>query len=194
MIFKNTWKESPSVKYSEKEIENKLWLEFKNLDRLKNNYIKNPDAIVIFAAEETGIVGENKQRIEAGLKVIKSLAYKPFCIFLGTEIHNENLKRYLKNKGRFRIDYIKSIDNATTKDQILDLAKLLSESRFGNLLIVSHTYHIPRIRRYCNFYLPKHIRLSFLPFGGIADQKTAVELEIKKIIEYAALGDLPLFI
>jgi len=182
------------VKYSEKEIEHKLWLEFKNLDSLKNDYIGDPDAIVVFAAEETGVVGQNKQRIEAGLRAIKSLVFQPSYIFLGTKLHNESLKEYLKGKSPFKVHYINSVDNASTKDQILDLVKFLSENRFGNLLIISHTYHIPRVRRYSKFYLPKYIKLSFLPVGRIENQKTAVESEIKKIIEYAALGDLPLFI
>jgi len=180
------------VKYSEEEIKKKLLLEFKDLDRLKNDSIRDSDAVIVLAAEETQVTGENKERVEEGLKIVKNKQNNPKLFFLGTKIHNRELKKYLDKKIT-EIIYIESKNDATTKVQIKDFAKLLAKNKFKKALFVSHFYHIPRIKRYCHIYL-KGLNSYFWKIGTFNQQNKQVEEEIQKIIKYASKGDLSLFI
>ncbi len=145
--------------------------------------------VVILGAEETDISGENKDRIDMGISLAKKIK-KPSIIFLGTKKHNHNFKNYLLKKN-FRPDLKIPTNriNTSTKTQIRDLANFLKDKKIDNLLIISHSYHLPRIKKYFNKYLP-NIHIFLHGVGDIKSQEKEVESEIKKINLYSKKGDL----
>lgn len=187
-------------KYLDKTVEGfwrqKLASEFKNIKKPQHVNYKVLDAIVILAAEDTKIKGETKQRIDEGLKIYKQASNKCLFIFLGVKAGKQNFVKYLKNK----IDPKKTVvlasrNEASTKTQIKDFSKILSELKIKHILFVSNTYHILRLKRYCNKFLAvKKNRLFYWPVGKIVNQKVFINKEISKIIRYSKKGDLSLFL
>lgn len=176
-----------TMKFKDK-IADKLLQEFKYL---KNEKIKEDiDAVVVLSAEEVEIMGENKERITVGLKL--ALKKSIPLIFLGTKTHNKFLKKYIngKNIGN-QIYYPVLRINATTKTQIQDLSLFLEKHPFKSLQIVSHIYHLPRIKRYCKKYLC-NTRIYFYGIGNINEQSQQIFKEVEKIIQYSKKGDLAL--
>jgi spore coat polysaccharide biosynthesis protein SpsF len=169
-------------------IKEKLHKEFENVP-ITFNPEEIPDALVVLSAEENDISGENKERINEAVKISKR--FKRKLIFLGTKTHNLNFEKYIRTEG---LDFTTPVkrQGANTKTQISELAKYLITNKFSNLLIISSSYHIPRIRRYVSRYLDKNTAVSFLGVGKINTQKLQIELEIEKIIKYAEKGDLVL--
>lgn len=153
---------------------------------MKNKF----DAIVVICAEEVGIEGENGERIKTGLDIAKK-AKAAYFIFLGTKSHNQTLEKYLrKSANKLKIIYPTNRKEASTRTQIKDLSNFLKKNPLGKLLIVSHTYHIPRIKLYSKKYLSNKTAYSFWPVGEIENQKKQVVREMKKIIRYKSLGHL----
>ncbi|KKQ18167.1 MAG: hypothetical protein US31_C0008G0010 [Berkelbacteria bacterium GW2011_GWA1_36_9] len=179
------------MRYSEKEIKDKLKKEFTALDRKSRNLGKNVPAMVVLAAEETSVRGENKERIDEGIKIVNKLRNNPILLYLGTQRHNLKAKSYLDAKN-VQFDLISSHFPANTKNQIVDLKNYLEKHQVSSVIIVSHIYHIPRIKRYCKMLIPK-INITFWKIGKMKDYKRQVNEEIEKIIEYSKKGDLPLF-
>jgi len=180
------------VRYSEEEIKSKLKKEFDSLENQKNRVKKNAEAVVILAAEEEDIVGQNKERIDKGLKIISTFECKPLLIYLGTQNHNKSASIYIRSKD-ITYKQIKSRNQANTKDQIIDLRRYSKNHEIASITIVSHIYHIPRIKRYCKILIPK-VNITFWKIGKIKDYKRQVNEEIEKILEYSKKGDLPLFL
>ena len=171
------------------KIAEKLEKEFYQVANESSNLF---EVVVVFCAEEVEVKGENKQRIDAALKIVNS--QKVPLIFLGTIKHIDFLKQYMaKNKMKIDIFYPTKRWHESSWTQIKSLAQYLKKNPFKNLLFVTHAYHIPRIKRYCYKYLP-NINYGFLPIGDIRKQGTQVKNEIDKIIKYPGKGDLPLFI
>lgn len=171
------------------KIVDKLLQEFKHL---KNDKIKEDiDAVVVLSAEEVEVKGENKERIREGLKF--SMKKLIPLIFLGTKIHDKYLEKYAaeKNLQKKQIYYPVKRKKTSTKTQIKDLAMFLTRHNFKSLLIVSHLYHIPRIKRYCKKYL-QNTRLYFFCLGDIKKQTKQMLAEIEKIIKYSQKNDLSL--
>ena len=180
------------MRYSEEEIKNKLKKEFASLENQKNKVSKIAEAVVILAAEEEDIVGQNKERIDEGLKIISILDNKPLLIYLGTQNHNKSASIYLRSKD-ITPKLIESRNQANTKDQIIDLGNYLKNQEMASITIVSHIYHIPRIKRYCKMIIP-NVNVMFWKIGKMVDFKKEINQEIEKIIEYSKQGDLPLFV
>lgn len=150
--------------------------------------LKGESTVVVLCAEEVDITGENKERVNAGLKLSRN---KAKFIFLGTKTHNQAFEDYLKKTAnKLKVIYPTNRKENSTRTQIKDLSNFLQKNPLGKLLIVSHTYHIPRIKLYCKKYLPKNIDYDFWPVGRIENQQKQVEREIKKIVKYKAQGDL----
>lgn len=173
-------------------IKDKLRLEFVDLKQ-SVPVSQKFDFTVVFSAEENDISGENKTRLMQGLKLSKK---ETRLIYLGTKTHNQNVKVFLREKHpKTLISYPVKRQEASTKTQVKDLAKFLKEKGADlQILMVSHSYHIPRIKRYCKKYMPRETNIIFFGIGKITAQKKQVNIEIKKIINYAKKGDLPLFI
>jgi len=171
----------------------KLTFEFQNLKTPKDNSLKKINAIVILSAEETQIQGENKNRIDAGLRILKKAPNKSLFIYEGVKAAKEPVVNYLKGKvDEERLLIFTTRRESSTKTQIKDLVKFLSKSNLQKILIVTHAYHILRAKRTCLRYMPPNIKVEFYPVGVILRQKSQVAREINKIIKYASHGDLPL--
>lgn len=157
--------------------------------------IGNFDAVVVLAADEVRVSGENRQRIDEGLAILKKLKKGCKFIYIGTEKHNGHLKKYLKTKkGEFlKFNLIKD-PGSNTKTQVEKLGKFVRTRSMKKLLIVSHVYHLPRIRRYCKVSIDESTETHFYPVGKIEDQNKQIGYEISKIVKYAKKGDLPKFI
>ena len=180
------------MRYSEEEIKNKLKKEFTSLENQKNKVSENAEAVVILAAEETDVKTKNKERIDEGLKIISILDSKPLLIYLGTQDHNKSALIYLRQKD-IAPKLIESHSQANTKDQIVDLQEYLKKYPLESIIIVSHIYHVPRIKRYCKILIPGG-DITFWGIGRIENYKKEVNKEIEKIIAYSKNGDLPLFL
>lgn len=157
------------------------------LNRKKVYHLKIYDAVIVLSAEETEVRGENGDRIKKGINI----AYKtgaPYFIFLGTKNHNQKAYKYFKKKN-IQIIYPTWKIHASTRTQIYDLSKFLKEEKLANILIISHAYHIPRIKKYCAKLL-SNIHYDFWPVGDIKKQKKQYESEMEKIKKYRALGHL----
>ena len=137
-----------------KKITLQLFNDFRKLDKQKNEFDPKVEAVVILAAEEEDIVGQNKERIDEGLKIISTLECKPLLIYLGTQNHNKSASIYIRSKD-ITFKQIKSRNQANTKDQIIDLRRYSKNHEIASITIVSHVYHIPRIKRYCKMLIPK---------------------------------------
>lgn len=152
------------------------------------------DAVVVLCAEEVKVAGENKDRIVAGLDLVKKNRPNGPLIFLGTVGHNQHLQDYLTaQKDDTVVYYPTNRTQDSSRSQLQHLAVFLRDKTLSNLLIISHAYHIPRVRRYAHLYL-KDQSFDFYPVGRVEDQTKQVAGEIEKIIDYAAKGDLSLSI
>lgn len=182
--YEKLWEENSEMKNSFKK-------EFKEY-KIPSN-LKKISSIVVLAAEEVNIAGENGERIQKGFDLLKKINIKKF-IFLGTKKHNEILKRYF-SKFKFEAELIIPTNriSASTKTQILDLGHFVKKNMLDNLIIVSHSYHIPRIKRYCGKYLLA-INIGFCSIGKIKDQTKQVLSENQKIVDYSKKGDLKLIV
>jgi len=173
----------------------KLLSEFNKISLSNNLGAKNITAIAILAAKGVKIQGENKERILIAIRLAKEKYKHCPVIFLGTGVQ---IKFFKKNLQRFglnqKILFPSYKERTNTKMQIEDLAKLANKQKANNILIVSHAYHIPRIKRYCKRYFDEKNKVYFWPVGSVQKQKRLIEAEIKKIIKYSAKGDIPLFI
>lgn len=175
----------------DKIITYKLFGEFRNLKR--SSPPKGISFVAILSAEEIEIEGENGERLKAGIK--QSLKYSVPLLFIGTKLHNKFCADYLKKRNiKTKAYFPANRKEATTKTQIKDLAKFINANKPTSVLLVSHFYHIPRIKRYCQKYLNKDTDINFYFIGNLEDQKQQVLVEIKKIISYSKKNDLPLFI
>jgi len=176
----------------EEKIRQKLRSEFNLIklpDLLNKRSVEN---IVILSAEETGIDGENGSRIKTAIILYKKLSTKPKLVFLGTKSHNKIFNDFIQ-KQKLQTIIPSNRKEASTKTQIKDLAKFLKDKK--GILIVSHLYHIPRIKRYVEKYFGKSSKnVDYYPVGNQKDQKEQIEKEIEKIIKYSATGDLPLYL
>lgn len=172
----------------------KLMAEFENVKKPKLvNFIKL-DAIVVPSAEETAVEGETKQRIDEGLKMFNKASNQCLFIYLGVRAG----KNHFINYARDKIDPEKRVvlasrNEASTKTQTKDLSRFLDKMLLKNILIVSHAYHIPRIKLYVNMFRNKITRVHYWPVGKISKQSKQTVVEINKIIRYAKRGDLFIF-
>ncbi|MEI6478403.1 MAG: ElyC/SanA/YdcF family protein [bacterium] len=170
-------------------------------DDLRQEYIQlNPpsaadiatcDAVVVLSAEEVEVEGNNQERIMAGLDLATASPAKAF-VYMGTKAHNEHLKVYmLQHRPEVTVYYPTDRLQDSTKTQVHSLSFFFKKHPFTKVLVVSNAYHIPRIMRYCQKYLPD-MDLLFYPVGDMAFQKDLIEGEVEKIFLYASQGDLPL--
>ena len=173
-------------------IKNELRREFHIIKINRHIDFTKVSAIVVLCAEETNIEGENKQRIDAGIQLLQNMEEKKF-LFLGTKFHIAYLKKYIDKKSDITLLFPMHREHESSRTQIISLAKYCIKNHFGHIVIVSHAYHIPRIKRYCVAYLSAQ-KYDFYPVGDINSQSQRIDNEIEKIIKYAKKGDLPLFI
>lgn len=181
--------------YENKRV-SRLLNEFKEIDKHKNIPVKIVEAIVILTADETDLSGENGERFFIGLNIIHKLKNNITVILLGTKKHNDNFKiNYVRKFNKYKFVLLANDTVETTQTQIEKLSKYIQKCKIQNILIVSHAYHIPRIKRYCHKYFENsQIQINYWIIGIISDQQSQVREEISKIIEYSKKGDLPLFI
>lgn len=179
--------------YATDQIRVKLIQEYKDLSKHSFPTLENIDTVVVLSAEEIKIEGENGERVINGIK-LSSKSHLPL-IFLGTKFHNLKIKRYSKGiKTTIQLIIPSNRSQGSTRTQIKDLSEFLKKNTsFKKILILSHSYHIPRIRRYCKRYLLKNIEYFFWLIGDIKKQNKQIKNEIEKIIKYSDKGDLPLF-
>lgn len=182
------------MKYSGEEIKHRLLLEFKNI-KFKKSLLDDVNYIAVLSAEEVTLSGENGERFLQVFNLVKN-DRKKTIIFLGTKLHNLNLEKFLKREVYLcKIVILGSRSDSTTKIQIKQLSSFLGKHRVINkILIVSNTYHFPRIKRYCRMYLNSKVRTYYIGIGDIRFQTQRVDDEIEKIIKYASKKDLPLLI
>jgi len=167
--------------------------EFQSVKRPGRVVLNGVCAVIVLCAEEVEITGENKERIDAALGIINSLDNTPPLIFMGTKAHIIALEAYLcVKKDDVKVLYPTRRKHESSWTQIKSLAQYLCQKKFKKVLIVSHAYHIPRLRRYCSKYINKEQQYKFYPVGNIKNQSRRVKEEIVKIIKYAKKGDLPL--
>lgn len=178
--------------YSKVELKNRLQSEFLKLDKTKNVIKRLPNVIIVLAAEEINVSGENKQRIDVGVRLVKKLNNMPSFVYIGTKAHNEHVRKYLKLR-KINFILISGENDQNTKDQIVGIGVYLKSHFSRSIIIVSHIYHIPRIKRYCKIYLP-NVNILFWKIGKLSNFDNKVKEEIEKIIEYSKKGDLPLFL
>ena len=173
----------------------KLISEFEKLGRPKKLDLKNVQAVIVLSADETGIVGENKERIIEGLKIIKKVNKNCSFIYVGTKDHNKSFNKFLR-KQTINIERFFLLEDkfSNTKTQIIQLSKFAKSHKLKNLLLISHAYHMLRIQRYCKLYVENLARVYYYPIGRITAQHRQVREEIRKIIKYSQYGDLPLFL
>ena len=170
----------------------KLFREFSHVNAYPKSALRIFDAVVVLSAEEVEVEGENKRRIDAGLNLIREIKKNGAMIFLGTVWHIKYLEHYLSHrKINFSLLLPTKRRHESSRTQIRSLADFLKKKPFSNILVVSHAYHIPRVKRYCAQYLTGQ-KYDFYPVGQIKKQTRQLEDEIDKIIKYAQKGDLPL--
>lgn len=184
----------PDLEDSPSQIKTKLKAEFKTVGTRPKSPLESFDGIVVLSAEETDISGENKERLLAGLSLMVKIKTGGNFIFLGTKIHNAGAENYiLQNHPDIEANFPAKRKEASTRTQIKDLSAFLHKKPLSKLLIVSQAYHIPRIDRYCQRYMPDQL-YDVSPVGDIKSYAKQVEVEINKIIKYAGQGDLDLFL
>jgi len=169
-------------------IESKLRQEFVDVDQPRSG--DDFDAIVVLCAWEVEVDGEEKERIDESIKIISTSKSRLPLIFLGTLKHIETLEKYLKSqepsiKPIYPTRYLED----STMTQIKSLNHYLADNPIEKILLITHAYHLPRVRRYCAKYLPKQ-KIEFLSVGKIADQRDKIDGEIERIIRYAEQGNL----
>jgi uncharacterized SAM-binding protein YcdF (DUF218 family) len=175
----------------EKTIE-KLRQEFSFLKKDETPYDKHFDAVVVLCAEGIEVEGENKERIDTAIDILDSTKDQIPLIFMGTIKHIKNLKPYLlKNKIKFPVFYPTKRLHESSWTQVKSLSEYAQKKHFSDILIISHAYHIPRVKRYCAKYM-NGTNCSFLPVGDIQDQSSKIGGEIDRIIRYSKKGDLTL--
>lgn len=171
------------------------------IDKLKKEFInifpKKPsftvENIVTLSAEEIEVEGENRERIIEALQLVRKNKLHRL-IYCGVKIQNANLQLFLNTSNpNIQLILPTSRIHSSTRTQIKDLALFLRKYKLDNLIIVSHVYHLPRIKRYCFKFFPKNTNYSLVGVGNLKNYKSQVEREAEKIIEYSNKGDLPLW-
>lgn len=174
-------------------IRENLLKEFETLKLPSQSDLTVSASVVVFCAEETDVIGENKERIDAGINLVKADPKKQL-IFLGTKLHNTSFKTYLKSTAPTVTTHLptnRTQDSSRT--QLKYLSYFLSKHKSEKIVIVSHAYHLPRLMRYVEQFLP-NTKVLYFPVGQIVEQLDRVKTEIDKIVKYGEQGDLPLFL
>lgn len=190
------------MKYYSMKITNnyqKLLHEFKMIKKKDIVNVNEIEAVVVLSAEEVDIIGENGLRIKEGIELTQKMksanSIFPKLIFVGTKTHNKIFKEFLiQSHSILDVINLSNRLNASTRSQIKDLSFYLKKSKIKSVVILSHAYHIPRIKRYCSKYIARDVTCFFWPIGNISEQKLQIKSEIEKIIRYSDKGDLPLFV
>ncbi len=178
---------------NEKIMRENLFQEFLAVHKYPIYPLEHFNAVVVLCAEEVEVDGENGMRIHAGLEICKNTG--AVMIFLGTIYHNTNLKAFLiQHEAVVSVYFPRNRKSESSWTQVRALAVFLKRKSFPHLLILSSAYHIPRIRRYCQQYLPTTQERDFYPVGNILEQKHNISSEIDRIIRYAEKGNLPLWV
>ncbi|MFH0804169.1 MAG: ElyC/SanA/YdcF family protein [Candidatus Zambryskibacteria bacterium] len=173
--------------------------EFEDLYKNPPIIPKDADALVILQGA-LDPKEEDISRIKCGLNVLKVLGRPIPVIFSGaTESRAEKLAQ-MEQSGipkelcHFQDGSKLGVINTKTQFEILITDPLTKD--FKNLVIVTSTYHIPRVKRTVGKFLPEEIR--FVAVGNPEDWKIHNSFlkiidEIKKIIAYSDKGDILIY-
>jgi uncharacterized SAM-binding protein YcdF (DUF218 family) len=172
--------------------------EFVNLYKNSNQGVPaNTDALVILTGDRPPAQEENISRIKYAVTLLKKLRKDTPVIFSGITEEKENAVNlminlgvpkencYFQDCGKFGI--------ANTKTQFETMVSDPLTKDFKNLVIVTSTYHIPRVKRTAGKFLP--LKTRFVVIGNPKDWKIhnpfpMIMNEIKKIIKYSTEGEI----
>ncbi len=173
-----------------------LLKEFEDLYKNPPTAPKDADAIIVLQGA-LDPKEEDIYRVKCGLNILNSLERSVPVIFSGiTESQDEKLALmeqlgfpkeicHYQDCGKFGV--------ANTKTQFETLISDPLTKDFKNLVIVTSTYHIPRVKRVAGKIFPPETQ--FVVVGDPEDWKInnsflMVMDEIEKIIKYSANGDI----
>lgn len=129
------------------------------------------DAVWVLSGKEHQVRGENKKRIDKGLKIADKFGARYF-IYNGVKLQNKYLRSYLKTKFLKAKPLIFDCSRkfySNTEQQFKTLAKNNQVKHLSSLILVSDLSHLLRLRLYARKYLigyklsyqgtrPRHIR------------------------------------
>jgi uncharacterized SAM-binding protein YcdF (DUF218 family) len=175
----------------------KLLKEFEDLYKTPPTEIsKDTDGIIVLS----GAVHpkeENISRIEYGLNVLNTLGHPVPLIFSGVSEEREEKLALMEQldvpKSLIRFQDCGKLGITNTKTQFETLVADPLTKDLKNLIIVTSTYHIPRVKRTAGKLLPMKTR--FVVVGNHEDWKIhnsflMIMDEVRRIIEYSAKGDI----
>jgi hypothetical protein len=178
--------------------------EFKRWEKRKR--VARGDLIWVLTGADTSWEegSDTRRRLENGIILLKKLLSgqsSPKIYVSGWNEHNTNLRRFVSKglfnqaydlpKGKLIVGRLENIRH--TGDQFEKFPKKLLTA--GQIVIVTDSYHIPRVMRYVERYFNNHTgRISYYPARPLTMTRTQVNTEIRKIIEYSKRNIIPLFL
>lgn len=172
----------------------------KEFEDLYKNQQEIPDwigAIIILAGDRPPMQGENLSRIKYAATILKQFRKNIPIIFSGlTGEKGASINLMISlgiPKETCHFQDCGELGVTNTKIQFETLVTDPLIKNLGNLVFVTNSYHIPRVKRTAGKIFP--LETNFVVIGDPEDWKTYNSFmnimdEIKKIIEYSAKGDI----
>jgi len=155
---------------------------------------KKSDVIAILSGPEIEIAGENGKRIDKALEIqhyYQSKKSEVPVIYLGTAGQTKQFDKYLsRHRGITSNTSLNIGKTANTLDQIKKLALLAKQRIWENIVLVTTSYHVPRVDAYCRKHFKGKLPYFIAYHGTIHEYQDRVPEEIQRIIRYAQKGDL----
>ncbi|MBI2010384.1 MAG: hypothetical protein HYS86_04400 [Candidatus Chisholmbacteria bacterium] len=156
---------------------------------------KKIEAVWVLSGPELRVSGNNGKRIRKGLQVARRHRAAYF-IFNGVREQNRQLKRYLakSKKWMFRIVIFDSNKGrrGNTREQVQTLAARKNLAALQPMVIVSNLPHLPRVKRYLDFFRMLKNQTYLVGVGSLLDKELTIISELRKLIRYSQIGDLRL--
>lgn len=177
---------------------NELLKEFDDLYRNpKQNIPADADAFVILTGDRPPMQGENVSRIKYAVNLLRKFRKDIPVIFSGITEEKETAINLMISLGipkklcHFQDCGKFGVVNTKTQFETLISDPLTKDLK--NLVIVTSTYHVPRVKRTAGKFIPT--QTQFVVVGDPEDWKTynsflVIMDEIEKIIKYFAKGDI----
>lgn len=171
--------------------------EFEKVKKEKNPKItKDFEAVVILSGESGDPANptnldDTEERTQAGIEIfkkIKKLGSNPTLILNGTDAQNGLME---KNAKKEKVDNLQLIKNLPVPNiSTLTQFQGLKNKFFKKIVIVTHAYHGPRVKKYAKKYLPKNCRYQLFLLDRDKISQNLIREEIEKILRYSQKGDL----
>lgn len=184
---------------SSSDSKSRLSLEFAEVAQGKNPEITaDIEAVVVLSGESRDPAIKTKlydteERLAEGIRIYKEverLGGSPTLVLNGTDSQNIFMSGKSRENGVTKMETIKNppVPEASTKTQLEGIRNL----NFKMVALVTHAYHGPRTFRCINKYLPKKSPVKLFLIGRDKINRSGIQEEIKKIIEYTSKGDIDL--